>query len=119
MGTLKKKELKKIWNFLKPTIDAKNLKWLKKNREHAWKDWPKGDYKGVWEKIHTEQRIHLCLIIQDILHAKSNGQAGFYSFDLTKKNFLVLADILNLEIPENMTKPALSEMVLSKIEGFE
>ena len=114
---VRKKELKKIWNWLKATITDKNIEWLKKYRAVKWEEFSKGNSKE-WEKIYTNDVYELSYTIQDVINAKVNCTNISYYFGGGLPKFFLweIAKMLDLDVTENNLKWQLANRIINELD---
>lgn len=108
---LKKKDLEKMCSWLIKTIKPKDLEWLREHRP------------GIFEGNSGQQIVcdgsvfDISYTIQDILNAKRKKDAMGYPLTCTlpKSYMKLLAETMEIELPEKVRKSEIADLLLQKI----
>ena len=119
-----KKQLAKIWNWLKEEITERDINWLKKRRAGTWFNYSNDPIqRAKWETENAKTALEIIYRIQDVLDAKSlkSLSIGYAtSQDKLSKIYLVkTAEILGITVPRRTNKVDLLNIVLRKIDEEE
>lgn len=108
---VRKKELKKIWNWLKTTITDKDIEWLRRHRGQKW-----------WEEKFLPGNVfELSYTIQDVVSAKGNYTKTNYRYGdgLPKFYLWEIAKMLGLDVSENNLKWQLANRIIKKLDCLD
>jgi len=119
-----KKQLAKIWNWLKDELTEGDLNWLKKCRCGTWFNYSNDPIqRAKWETENAKTALEIIHRIQDVLDAKSLKPLSIgyaTSQDKLSKIYLVkTAEILGITVPRRTNKVTLLNIILEKIEEEE